>query len=115
MLLVYRSVPDSQVLTYFPNPQQNKNQHTFNNGSELSSNKSSLSSSSLSYTSSRSASSVNNNNNQNYTENEIERIKNCGSLFERNAVSKRLISNEFFRKEPCLYSNSFFVNYKFKN
>jgi hypothetical protein len=104
MLFIYRPVPDSKVLSFLPQPQA-KTQHTFNNGSELSSNKSSLSSSSLSY---RSDSSVtNNNNNNNYTESELERMKHCGNLFERRNAVNKLLLNEFFRKEPCLYSKFF--------
>ena len=108
MLFIYRPVPDSQVLSYMPQPQA-KTQHTFNNGSELSSNKSSMSSSSLSYRSDSSVTQHNNNNNNNYTESELERMKNCGNLFERHNAVNKLLLNEFFRKEPCLYSIFFGV------
>lgn len=108
MLFVFQTVPDSQVLSYLPQSQTNLNHHqllTPNND-----NSSSLSSSSLSYSSSRSNSS--NHHHNHYTENELERMKHCGNLFERRSVVNRLLTNEYFRREPCLYSmNVFFINY----
>lgn len=108
MLFLFQTVPGSQVLSFLPQSQVTKNPLAFNNGSELSSNKSSLSSSSLSYSSSRSNSSANNNNN--FTENEIERMKHCGNLFERRSVVNRHLTNEFFRREPCLYNQLIYKN-----
>ena len=40
-----------------------------------------------------------------YTEHEIERMRQCGNLFDRRNVANQEILEEFFRKEPCLYSN----------
>ena len=42
-----------------------------------------------------------------YTEHEIERMKLCGILFERKAVISKDLVNEFFRRQPCFYSNYF--------
>ena len=39
-----------------------------------------------------------------YTEHEIERMRQCGNLFDRKNVANQEILEEFFRKEPCLYS-----------
>ena len=39
-----------------------------------------------------------------YTEHELERMRQCGNLFDRRSVIKQDILEEFFRKEPCLYS-----------
>ena len=78
---------DFKVLSY--------STHNSNTGSI----KSSLSSGSSSST--RSSSSANN-----YTDNEIERIKNCGHLFEKRPMLNQGLFREFFNKEPCLYSKS---------
>jgi hypothetical protein len=47
-------------------------------------------------------------NEKNYSEDQIERMKLCGSLFNRKASIKKEIVNEFFRREPCVYSKTFF-------
>jgi hypothetical protein len=39
-----------------------------------------------------------------FTEHEIERMRQCGNLFDRKNVANQEILEEFFRKEPCLYS-----------
>ena len=39
-----------------------------------------------------------------YTEHEIERMRQCGNLFDRRNVVNQEILEEFFRKESCLYS-----------
>lgn len=39
------------------------------------------------------------------TDNEVgERQKMCGTLFERKPIINQEIFDEFFRREPCLYS-----------
>ena len=40
-----------------------------------------------------------------YTQEEIERMKVCGILFDRRSVRKEFIE-EFFHKEPCLYDQT---------
>jgi hypothetical protein len=43
-----------------------------------------------------------------YSEEQLERMKLCGTLFDRKSSIKKEIINEFFRREPCLYSKNYF-------
>lgn len=45
-----------------------------------------------------------------YTDHELERIRQCGNLFDRRQVGNQEILQEFFRKEPCLYKQIVYKN-----
>jgi hypothetical protein len=38
------------------------------------------------------------------TDNDVERVKLCGNIFERHSALNQELLEEFFRKEPCDYS-----------
>jgi hypothetical protein len=75
----------------------------------------SINNSSLNNTDNVTQSIANTNNTKNkdkmYTEEQLERMKLCGTLFDRKSSIKKEIVNEFFRREPCLYSK--IIKFKF--
>ena len=88
-------MPDYRVLLFKP-PQQEQQALTISNVNR--NQTASLSKPSISSSSTDSVSKT-------YTDHELERMRHCGTLFDRRTILNQEIVEEFFKKEPCLYSN----------